>query len=573
MKLKSQKLLLSIGATTFALSLGALGFSPNATAAEQKKERWFEMEVILFSQLNDKSTLKENFPSTDQLSDFNKKYPRVNDLLTPFLYPELTSLKALLPVCGQAAERSWQQQIQRYQYAPIKSLSEIEQTILLSEIDYLDREQSAQQVLLLGNNDLDSSDAPAQADSETTSENNANQNAQSGTTESFGEGFGRLVGVPGSQINPADNSFTGDNSELADITSLSLAEQYGFTQAEVSALVVEAEQYIDNLAFNYSGDQGQVSKQFCALAPETIAKLSAQISAYDPDFFPIDKMPRRIDATEDIYSNQPYLLSSESLELTDIYQALRRSKEFRPLLHVGWRQPAVAKKQSVPMRLFAGDNFQQYYQDQLSQYRDALASNIEQEQSLQALFDNNFNQSGESRTESDTTTPELSEQVLKEEKIKVALADIYQNIDILPQDTQTLLSQLESDAKANSALSVDQVERQINEPTAPLQPWYIDGLFNVHLNHYLYITADFNIYNQPLAQQVTKALTASTTNNGQAIKTDSSVELVRFEQNRRVISKQIHYFDHPYMGMVVQIRRYQRPEPEVAEQESPSDDQ
>ncbi|MBO9492389.1 hypothetical protein J7384_18650 [Endozoicomonas sp. G2_1] len=573
MKLKSQKLLLSIGATTFALSLGAFGFSPNANAAEPKKERWFEMEVILFSQLNDKSTLKENFPSTEQLSDFNKKYRRVNDLLTPFLYPELTSLKALLPVCGQAAEPSWQQQIQSYQYAPIKSLSEIEQTTLLSEIDYLDREQSAQQSLLLGDNSLDSSDVLAKAGNETSSENNANQNAQSVTTGSFGESFGQLVGVPGSQINPTDNSFAGDNSELADITTLPFAEQYGFTQAEVSALVVKAEQYIDNLAFSYNGDQGQVSKQFCALAPETIAKLSAQISDYDPDFFPIDKMPRRIDATEDIYSDQPYLLSSESLELTDIYQALRRSKEFRPLLHIGWRQPAVAQKQSIPMRLFAGDNFQQHYRDQLSQYRDTLASNIEQEQSLQALFDNNFNQNGESQTENDTTTPELSEQALKEEKIKAALADIYQNIDSLPQDTQTLLSQLESDA--DNALSVDQVSntKQINEPKAPLQPWYIDGLFNVHLNHYLYITADFNIYNQPLAQQITKALTASTTNNGQAIEADNSVELVRFEQNRRVISKQIHYFDHPYMGMVVQIRRYQRPEPETAEQQLSSDQQ
>lgn len=547
MKLKSQKLLLSIGATTFALSLSALGFSPNANAAEPKKERWFEMEVILFSQLNDKNTLKEKFPSTDQLSDFNKKYRRINDLLTPFLYPELTSLKALLPVCGQAAEPSWQQQIQGYQYAPIKSLSEIEQTTLLSEIDYLDREQLAQNT---DNNNID-----------------------------------RLAGVLGTEINQAQSNIRGSNlgsdsnlgsnAEFTNITTLPFAEQYGFTQAEVSALVVEAEQYIDNLAFNYSGDQGQVSKQFCALAPETIAKLSAQISNYDPDFYPIDKMPKRIDATEDIYSDQPYLLSSESLELTDIYQALRRSKEFRPLLHVGWRQPAVAKKQSVPMRLFAGDNFQQHYQDQLSQYRDALASNIEQEQSLQALFDNNFNQSGESRTESDTTTPELSEQALEEEKIKAALADIYQNIDSLPQDTQTLLSQLESDAEANSALSVDQISntKQINEPKAPLQPWYIDGLFNVHLNHYLYITADFKLYNQPLAQQITKALTASTTNNGQAIETDNSVELVRFEQNRRVISKQIHYFDHPYMGMVVQIRRYQQPEPEAAEQESPSDQQ
>ena len=41
------------------------------------------------------------------------------------------------------------------------------------------------------------------------------------------------------------------------------------------------------------------------------------------------------------------------------------------------------------------------------------------------------------------------------------------------------------------------------------------------------------------------------------------LKTIRFEQNRRVISKEIHYFDHPYMGMIVQIRPFNVPEPEV----------
>jgi hypothetical protein len=32
------------------------------------------------------------------------------------------------------------------------------------------------------------------------------------------------------------------------------------------------------------------------------------------------------------------------------------------------------------------------------------------------------------------------------------------------------------------------------------------------------------------------------------------------QQLRRVISTQVHYFDHPLMGMIVQIRRYERPQ-------------
>ena len=30
-------------------------------------------------------------------------------------------------------------------------------------------------------------------------------------------------------------------------------------------------------------------------------------------------------------------------------------------------------------------------------------------------------------------------------------------------------------------------------------------------------------------------------------------------EQRRVISKQLHYFDHPLYGFIVQIRRYERP--------------
>ena len=36
-------------------------------------------------------------------------------------------------------------------------------------------------------------------------------------------------------------------------------------------------------------------------------------------------------------------------------------------------------------------------------------------------------------------------------------------------------------------------------------------------------------------------------------------------------SNEIHYFDHPYMGMIVQIRRHKQLEPEL-EEESENDE-
>ncbi|WP_404339834.1 CsiV family protein [Pseudoalteromonas mariniglutinosa] len=65
--------------------------------------------------------------------------------------------------------------------------------------------------------------------------------------------------------------------------------------------------------------------------------------------------------------------------------------------------------------------------------------------------------------------------------------------------------------------------------------WELTGLMKIYVRHYLYINADFDI-SKKLA-------------NG-------DYEKARFSQFKRVISGEIHYFDHPRMGMIVQIRRY-----------------
>jgi hypothetical protein len=74
-----------------------------------------------------------------------------------------------------------------------------------------------------------------------------------------------------------------------------------------------------------------------------------------------------------------------------------------------------------------------------------------------------------------------------------------------------------------------------NDLDQPTVNWELAGLFKIHLRHYLYITADFDI--------------------SQKLKS-GDIESARFSQFRRVISEEIHYFDHPRMGMIVQIRKF-----------------
>ena len=51
--------------------------------------------------------------------------------------------------------------------------------------------------------------------------------------------------------------------------------------------------------------------------------------------------------------------------------------------------------------------------------------------------------------------------------------------------------------------------------------------------------------------------------NNTVIAPATQAKAIRFKQDRRVISGEVHYFDHPYMGMIVQIRPYTKPEPEA----------
>ncbi|NMM41790.1 peptidoglycan binding protein CsiV [Pseudoalteromonas arctica] len=65
--------------------------------------------------------------------------------------------------------------------------------------------------------------------------------------------------------------------------------------------------------------------------------------------------------------------------------------------------------------------------------------------------------------------------------------------------------------------------------------WELDGSFNIYLRHYLFINASFDI---------------------NEIQATGEIQHARFSQFKRVISGDIHYFDHPKMGMIVQIRKF-----------------
>ncbi|WMN60114.1 peptidoglycan binding protein CsiV [Pseudoalteromonas xiamenensis] len=65
--------------------------------------------------------------------------------------------------------------------------------------------------------------------------------------------------------------------------------------------------------------------------------------------------------------------------------------------------------------------------------------------------------------------------------------------------------------------------------------WQLQGLMKIHVRHYLFITSEFDY---------------------RFMNDDAELQTARFSQYTRVYSGDIHYLDHPKMGMIIQIRKY-----------------
>lgn len=473
-----------------------LPFATTAVA-QNNKDRWFEVEVILFSQLGDKSQLKEFFSDQEPLP----QYRRSVDLLAEYLNPDIKSLKQQLPNCNSP----FYPQDLVTKNAKLPALF-IEKT--LAEIAMVtDENDSGIPVEIEQNADIDT----VQQDTNLT-ELNADINDT------------KLELVKES-VSSLANSVENESAE-----ELVSVEQ----QIKTQNLVAAAEQAFQALKFPYT--PSTQTNVLCRLDKQLF---ETHGNHFDYNGYSVDKVPLIIDAVEYSNNNSTHLLSQNSLKLSGVIRDLRNSKNFRPILHMGWRQVAREKRKSVPVKVYAGDNFKSSYQQQLDDFNSVISKQNESEEKIQA--------------------EPLNKAEQLEQAKQLRIANILNEINNVSDDTQTLLNQLENQDFTPITEESLRIEQQVNTPPlAPLQDWFIDGFFNIHLKHYLFITADFNILDKSLAElssaQLAEASTLAADNKEQTVQ----AKPIRFKQDRRVISGEVHYFDHPYMGMIVQIRPYKK---------------
>ncbi|MGB2740785.1 MAG: CsiV family protein [Cognaticolwellia sp.] len=507
--------------TQLFLCSAALALPLTLHAATQKSDdRWFDVEIILFSQLGDKSQLKESFPDTSELP----KHRRIEDLLRWYLNPDIRSLKQLLPRCDSSlnTEKLVNKSAQLPALFNEKSLTEI--SLLADEYGLLNQ----------------SSELEESSYADPTSFSDSTNSTTRAATEIQSAGIKAVTDNAMLNSEVASNPF--DNNDLLE-TTLSDEEN-----AKIQQLVNDAEQAFQAIKFHYTATTE--STLICKIDEAYFTDYKTNNPTFDYYGFAVDKMPSLIDGQENLGDSQTHLLSKNSLMLDDVFKDLRYSKNFRPLLHMAWRQVARPEKYSVPVRVYAGENFAADYQKKLNRFND--------QQTVQML-DN------VSETNSLVTSPALNQiekdsidplQVAKKSHIEQIIAQLSQ----VSADTDEQLSSLNTQALSLNTANGDPLAVAAKTPPLPpVQQWFLEGFFNIHLKHYLFITADFNILDKNLSELATAQLsdvTAATSSVDTENSTPIQAKAIRFKQNRRVISGEVHYFDHPYMGMIVQIRPY-----------------
>ena len=103
--------------------------------------------------------------------------------------------------------------------------------------------------------------------------------------------------------------------------------------------------------------------------------------------------------------------------------------------------------------------------------------------------------------------------------------------------------------------------------------WQLDGTINIYLNHWLYIETDLVLRDEgEKALATPEAELANSANLTQTDEIEVAKQVpylyaIHMKQNRRVRSNEMHYFDHPRLGLLIQIRKMEQPSEREVTQE------
>ena len=235
------------------------------------------------------------------------------------------------------------------------------------------------------------------------------------------------------------------------------------------------------------------------------------------------------------------LLDKEGMQLSELYQTLSRSPRYVAMAHLGWRQTLVNKKLATWVRIAGG--------------RDYSAS---------------FNHDGSSAT----------------------LNQTYHQMGLTSDTMNQRLQNNSLDEMSTQQDPATRFEEESAEPDSPSIYDHIvpelDGAIRVYLNRFLHVNTqlylrvpgkkevDIGTINADLSSSLLQLTDDGTLDSdfesgfSWRFETDNNLpsfnenkvqidELIDYlmQQSRRIRSGEIHYFDHPLFGMIIEVRPWE----------------
>lgn len=219
-------------------------------------------------------------------------------------------------------------------------------------------------------------------------------------------------------------------------------------------------------------------------------------------------------------ASAPFLLPASNHLFTELRQELSQRAIGQPLLHLSYRQPVFNRGDNYQVLLFGGYNFSREY--------DFFGFLLP--------------------TNSSLATPLASAADAPDQ-----LARIQQLLALVDQGE--LSFQIGNDAQQQLL----PLRPSRNYPGLPEQVFELDGLMHIYLvGNYLHIEPQLILREETTAREATPTMAAQADyalSQQERVRAKPFLRAYEFAQVRRVISHETHYFDHPKLGVVVQIRR------------------
>ena len=560
-------------------SFSAVFLTTISTTAHANDNWWFDVEVIAFKRNVALTELEEQFSLADNLSA-----PRAQaDIISDVIAPDISYLKQGLAVCGADTGIKWPnetlfdipskdidfllqpiansaQRNSSQGYIPNSAQNTAqftEQSEDTPDVSYSDSNDSYNSASSHGvMTSSDSLNVGTQSGEDLNTNRDSEPYSSAGYTENLGYANEEVAGNAPDAATIASywTSFFGvKQTKPVTVPKFKYCEEAKpWLSAEIMTVLnvmASTESDVNNEAMTsaISDKSGAIQS---SLKPAIVWKVNKPDNRMPAPA----SLPIVVEGHDWPLASKAHLLTSEQQALSSISRQIRSNRQLERLFHATWRQPVMfGKNNAFDVRLYGGQNYAQKFDlngDMRAQQSNTAlikSANSESEFGYDATADLNSN-------EGSTTTQSVTE--------IATTSDIFADIDRRLSNPQAI--KYEAFKALDTAIIVEQGDDNALDPSLRTPIWEIDGTIKVFLKYinrvpYLHVDGEM-FYRQPVPLSYFSSEESNAASAGQATPTEYKLVSVPLAEQRRVISTQLHYFDHPLFGFVVQIRRYNRPD-------------